>query len=440
MSPFSTATELSLVPSRRDATPPDLLQTPLAAHNPITLHISQSPLASTRHQHDSAAIDWTSTSSTMASFTNLPSELRNACYDELLSCENNSQRRIPHELAMFSVSKLLHEESSSYFYQHNVIAVDIPSATTDIASILPPIADKYLRYLKRLDIYALTGPPTSQRTHQAATAIAALACVGARFDKLNLFIGSSLSHVLNSRVDDSIMGGSHPITIAIRNVLLSNVAKVFRIAFESAWFAPGVAQTLQAEFGPCLEFHSGGIPTHDFALLERQLSGRYSSAHLSTLGLTHEETSDMQCDAFSTSPASTPSSLPSSLCSAFADLDTFSVSSFELGSDDKEEEDHDESFAHDIDTSEQPFFTEDDIEEWSASTQEEQGNEEDMMDDLEALDADDEMEDVSQEESRAFMRNLKEVAHHIATDEDVTYMTNFAPDLLLSRHHLGHLV
>jgi len=375
----------------------------------------------------------------MASFTNLPPELRNACYDELLSGENNSQRRIPHDLAMFSVSKLLHEESSSYFYQHNVIAVDIPSATTDIASILPPIADKYLRYLKRLDLHALTSPPTSQRTHQAATAIAALACVGAQFDELNLFICSPLSHVLNSRVDDSIMGCSHPITAAIRNVLLNNVTKVFRIALESAWFAPGIAQTLQAEFGPSLEFYSSGIPTHDFALLERQISGRYFSAHLSTLGLTHEETSDMQCDAFSTSPASTPSSLPSSLCSAFADLDTFSVSSFELGSDDKEDG-CDESFANDIDTSEQPFFTEDDIEEWSASTQEEQGNEEDMMDDLEALDADDEMEDVSQEESRAFMRNLKEVAHHIANDEDVTYMTNFAPDLLLSRHHLGHLV
>ncbi|KAH3914161.1 hypothetical protein HBH56_099610 [Parastagonospora nodorum] len=376
----------------------------------------------------------------MASFTNLPPEIRNACYDELLSGENNSQHRIPHELAMFSVSKLVHEESSSYFYQHNVIAVDIPSATTDIASILPPIADKYLRYLKRLHLHALTGPPTLQQTHQAATAIAALACVGARFDELNLFIGSRLSHVLNSRVDDSIMGGSHPITTAIRNVLLSNVAKVYRIALESAWFAPGVAQTLQAEFGACLEFYSGGTPAHDFALLERQTSGRYSSAHLSSLGLTDEETSDMQLDANSISPASTPSSLPSSLCSAFADLDTFSVSSFELGSDGKEDEDCDESFANDIDTSQQPFFTEDDIEEWSAFAQEEQENGEDVLDDLEGLDGDDEMEDVSQEESRAFMRNLKEVAHHIANDEDVTYMTNFAPDLLLSRHHLGHLV
>ncbi|EAT79472.2 hypothetical protein SNOG_13145 [Parastagonospora nodorum SN15] len=367
----------------------------------------------------------------MASFTNLPPEIRNACYDELLSGENNSQHRIPHELAMFSVSKLVHEESSSYFYQHNVIAVDIPSAND--RHRLPssrPLPDKYLRYLKRLHLHALTGPPTLQQTHQAATAIAALACVGARFDELNLFIGSRLSHVLNSRVDDSIMGGSHPITTAIRNVLLSNVAKVYRIALESAW----------AEFGACLEFYSGGTPAHDFALLERQTSGRYSSAHLSSLGLTDEETSDMQLDANSISPASTPSSLPSSLCSAFADLDTFSVSSFELGSDGKEDEDCDESFANDIDTSQQPFFTEDDIEEWSAFAQEEQENGEDVLDDLEGLDGDDEMEDVSQEESRAFMRNLKEVAHHIANDEDVTYMTNFAPDLLLSRHHLGHLV
>ncbi len=84
-----------------------------------------------------------------------------------------------------------------------------------------------------------------------------------------------------------------------------------------------------------------------------------------------------------------------------------------------------------------PFFTDMDIEEWSASTTHDASDELNHLDDL---DDDEEMEDVPQEDIRNFMHNLEQVAHHNASEEDLSYMVNFAPDLLLTRHHLSHLV
>jgi hypothetical protein len=78
--------------------------------------------------------------------------------------------------------------------------------------------------------------------------------------------------------------------------------------------------------------------------------------------------------------------------------------------------------------------------EWSASTEEEKENgEEDTSEGMGDLDGEDEMEDVEQGELDVIMHNMEAIAHHVANDDDVTYMTNFAPDLLLSRHHLHHL-
>lgn len=377
----------------------------------------------------------------MARFTDLPPEIRNAMYEDLFTVESKLQRRNQNELAMFTVSKQLHKESSSYFYQHNAIDIDVPWATTGTATILPPIANKYLRFLKRLAVHALAGQATLQRTQKAATAIGALSCIGANFDELNVLIKSPLSQILNSRVDDSTLDGAHPITMSIRKVLERNVAKTVRIHLHNTWFAPCIAQTLTADFGCRLEFYTNEVYTQDALLLERPLTGRYLSTHLIDLGLNRDNDMDMRRDENLASPMSTPSTLKSSLCSPFAELDTFSVSSFELGSDDCAKEDHHVSLANSTDRSEAPFFTEDDIEEWSAFTQEEQGSEEeDVFADLKDLDGDDEMEDVQQDELDAFMGNMEEVAHHVANDDDVTYMTNFAPDLLLSLHHLSHLV
>jgi hypothetical protein len=376
----------------------------------------------------------------MARFTDLPPEMRNAMYNELLTGGSRLQHRDQHELALFTVSKQLHEESSSYFYQHNAIVIDAPLATTDTATNLPPIADRYLCFLKRLTVRTFVGHAALQRTRKAAAAIVALSCIGANFDELNVLIKSPLSHILNSRVDDSTLHNAHPIILAIRKVLESNVTKRFRIQLQDAWFAPGVARALQADFGSRLEFYRNETHAQDVQSLECSLIGRYSSTHLTDLDLDMDNAMNMRSGEESASLMSTPSTLRSSLGSPFAGLDTFSVSSFEMNSDDCEKKDFDAALAN-HDTRGAPFFTEDDIEEWSASTEEEQGSdEEDTLEDMGDLDGDDEMEDVEQDEVDAIMHNMEAISHHVANDDDVTYMINFAPDLLLSRHHRHHLV
>lgn len=365
----------------------------------------------------------------------MPAEIRNIMYDQLFG-ERQVQRRDPNELAMFSVSKQLHQETSSYFYQHNNIAIHAPSTSTDCATILPPITDKYQRYLKRLTLYVATGHPTLVRTLKVASTIAALAAIGAELSELNLAVTSPFSDLLHSRVDDSVMAEKHPITSAISQILESRVAKVVRIELHNTHFAPGVASTLQYRFGSHLEFYIDGSLVHDVSKLERALTGRFSSTHLTRLGLDEEDVRGIDFSDAS-SPISSPSSLPSSLCSAFSDLDTFSVSSFELSSDESEE---DAASKNDTDTDEQPFFSQDDIEEWSADTQGIEDGDSPELSGADDVNDDEEMEDVDRSEIEDIMSNMQEVAHHVANGEDITYMTNFAPDLLLSRHHLGHLV
>jgi hypothetical protein len=377
----------------------------------------------------------------MAGFTDLPSEVRNILYDNLLRGDNQSRHRDPNEFALFTVSKQLHQESSSFWYQHNNIAIDAPLAANGTATIVPPVPDKYLRFLKRLTIHTTTGHPSIPSTNKVATTIAALSTIGAHFDELNLIISSPMSHLLNSRVDDSVLHALHPITSAIKAVLTSGVAALLRIQLEDVWLAPGVARIFQSTPSTRVEFFdASGIPVPDLSALERALIGRYSSTHLSALGLDPSFTGNSRSSQYS--PLSSLASIASSLSSAFADLDTFSVTSFELSSDEEEEEAlmRNDSHKDDTDGDEQPFFTEDDIEEWSASTQE-SAEEQDgqALGERDDLDEDEDMEDVQDGETQAIMQNLQEAAHHVTNGDDVTYMINFAPDLLLSRHHLGHL-
>jgi hypothetical protein len=370
----------------------------------------------------------------MVSLLDLPCEIRNTLYEELLGSDRKLDPRNRNELAAFAVSKQLHNEVSSYFYQSNAVTINAPSAATDTATILPPIADQYLRFLRRLTIHALVGQSTTLLTRKVATAIAALAGIGAQFTELNMFIQSPLSRILNSRVDDSIMDSNHAITVAIRTVLRSGVTKTFRIQLEGAWFAPGVAQALKAEFGSQLELFADGTTLgSNTSTVERPLIGRYSTTHLTELDLCGEDVAVISCSDYSDSPSSTLSTLPSSLNSAFSSLDTFSVPSFGLSFEEDEDKDQNDTDPREF------FFNEDDIEAWSA--QETQGmDDEEVLGDMEDLDEDEEMNDVDQDDFEAIVRNLEENAHHRANIETVTYMTNFAPDLLLSRHHLSHLM
>jgi hypothetical protein len=380
----------------------------------------------------------------MAKFRDLPCEMRNALYDQLLRDENKSRHVPQNALALLGVSKQLHEESASYFYQHNHFTIDTRIIPTGAATILPPVADKYLRFLKRLELHVPLGPCIEVRTGRVAATIAALSAIGAQFTELNLLFTSSLSRMLNARVDDAILDSKHPITEALRTVLRANVTATLRIQLEDVWFAPGVAQVLQADFRPQLEFYHQERRVCEPSELERSLTGRYSSTHLTDLSLDLGEVMNFNALDDLESPHSTPSSLPSSHHSAFAELDTFSVSSFELGSNEPDSKDHDGSTQCGNYEGVEPFFNDDDIEEWSACTQETQGSSDaQMLDDAEDFANDDEVEDMEDDpnaEFQAIIDNMQEVAHHMANEEDITYMTNFAPELLLPRHSLGHLV
>lgn len=376
----------------------------------------------------------------MANFDKMPAELRNLVYEELFQ---NSKRHDSHQQsndarALFTVSRQLHDETTSYFYQHNVMTVDATAKTSDAATLLPPLADKYLRYLRRLRMYATTGQAKMPSVQSSASMIASLTTIGAHLDELHIVICSHLSNLLNSRVDDSTLDAEHPITVAIYQLLTSNVAKHVYVELKNVSFATGVAHALHSQFGSKLSFVNSKGRTVDWRPLEQPLTGRYSSMHLTALGLEEEHISSSVSDASSTT-SSTPSSLPSSLCSAFTELDAFSVTTFELGHDSETNKTILDDYFEESSAGEQPFFTEDDIEEWQASTQEHDYS--NTQEETHPEDIDDiEMEDVPQVDVEAIMDNLERTAQHIANEQDITYMTNYAPDLLLSRHQLGHLI
>jgi len=380
----------------------------------------------------------------MPEFFSMPAELRNAVYGQLL--EGGDPRHQVHKnFGLFTVSKEIHDESTSYFYQHNAMAIDVSSPATHTATILPPIADKHVRYLRWLSVYATTAEAHSSRQQKVANTIASLAAIGAKFEHLHICIQSSLSKLVNSRVDDSVFRIDHPITVALRQLLESGVAKIVSLEMCNTWFTPDVAQKLQAQYGTRLQFFSSSEQMVDPRTLERALTGSYVSTHLTGLGLDDEAIADAHCPHVpsNSSTLSTPSSLVGCVASAFADLDTFSATAFGLGQD-KLADGHDSDETSEGE--EEAFFSMEDVEEWEASTQE-QGPDKfddcqdiDLNDNNEDDDEDEEMAEISEEEIDAIMGNMEETAHYTANDADMSYMINFAPALLLRRHKLGDSV
>jgi hypothetical protein len=373
----------------------------------------------------------------MAKLDDLPAELRNVLYSQILP-PKNTPGRTTNGFALFAVSKKFHFESTSYFYQHNVISVSAESTVTDTATILPPIADQYLRYLRRLALWATVSYNSTMSTLKVANTIASLATIGANLEELHIHIRSPSSKLLNSRVDDSVLNADHQVTVALQQLLHSGVAKVVRIELKNAWFAPDVAVALQDQFSDRLEFYTAGSLNTDPRTLERPLTGRSTNGHLTALGLDDADMTDAgSCYGSPTCLSPLPSPLISSSSSAFADLDSFSVVSYQLGADD-DCTGNGESYEQ-PDSIVQPFFTEDDIEEWQTSTQ---VSKRPNLEDLEEMeiDEDEEVDEIPQDDMEAIFGNMEEIAHHVANEADITYLTNFAPDLLLAQHNLGHLV
>lgn len=367
----------------------------------------------------------------------MPAEVRNSIYD-LLHHDRLAQPRslIKNGIALLTVSKQLHYESASHFYQNTIIEVEAATPSTDTATRLPPIADRYLRFLRRLSVYTTTGGAKSLDTQKAARTIASLTTIGADLDQLHIQIRSPLSRLLNSRVDDAVLDTSHPITVALTQLLDSKAAKIIFVEMQNAWFAPGIAQRLASRYASRLRFSNANNTAINPRAVERFLTGSYASNHLNVLGLDDQDIADAR-SLKTPSPSNSLRSLSSSVSSAFADLDAFSVSSYQPSSNDYDHMADVESM-DDSKVDEGSFFSGADIEEWEASTE---GGEQEDFGDLEDMDLEDEeMEDVPQEDFDAIMGYMDDCAHHVANEADVWYLTNFAPDLLLGHHKLGHLM
>ncbi|RMZ68382.1 hypothetical protein GMOD_00010014 [Pyrenophora seminiperda CCB06] len=371
----------------------------------------------------------------MARFDNLPAELRNVIYGQLLQA-NGPWQQPSDNFGLFTVSKQIHDESTSYFYQHNPISIDIQTPATRTATILPPIADKHLRYLRCLTIYVTTAEANSPEEQKAAKAIALLAQIGANFEYININIRSTLSTLLNARVDDSVFHDSHPITIALRQLLESGVSTKVRFELHRTWFAPNVAKKLRDQYSTQLEFGSTLAVQVSSRTIERELTGQLIKTHLSALGLNDEAVGSGSDSSSAASTPSTTSSLVGHITSAFADLDTFVITS--LGP--SEDAPVDDDLLDETSQGEEgSFFSVAEMEEFEGQDELDDGEGMDL-DDHDNEEDDEEMEELEAEEMDAIFGNMEEIADHSANEADLSYMTNFAPELLLQHHHLGHLL
>lgn len=383
----------------------------------------------------------------MAQWSDIPAELRNSIYDAVLS-----QSQIPSEkvnsndaLSLFSVSKQLHDEASSHFYQHNDICIDTPSPVTESATILPPIADRYVRFIRRLRVRATIGCADPILHSRIASTICSIASTGAKLDNVHITIQSSLSRLLNSRVDDSVLDHDNPIIIALQTLLNCGVAKAVHVHLPGVWFTPFVVFRLESQHRDCrLLFVDENGSRLDESFVQRYPTGINTATHMAGLGLAKEVAANLPSPDFVSAP-SVASSISSSVGSAFSDLDMFSVSDFEREFDDARSD----GLKEDPMTGD-AFFCGADIEEWEAMTQDFDHQQPDpsKSEDMDMgfnfdsdMDEDDvELEHVAYEDLEAILGNMEDVAHHMANEADITYMTNFAPELLLSRHQLDHLM
>lgn len=381
----------------------------------------------------------------MAQFSDIPAELRNLIYQFLLLQSPNMMERSSNTnaLSLFGVSQQIHDEAASYFYQNNQICIDTPFPPTETATILPPVADRYLRFLRRLRVRATIAAADSITHARIANTITSLVVIGATFDDVHIHIQSSLSQLVNSRVDDSILGAEDPITVALRTLLNSGVTKVVHLHLCGVWFTPCVIQDLRSRYGDVVVFVDRKGSPQDSSSVQRQRTGTYAATHMTSLGFVKEATGDVR-SPHDLPAQSTASSLSSSVDSALADMDMFSVTDFERGSDDSHKDQaKGEATSHDS------FFSEADIEEWEASTQElDDASEPEDMDldngsngeDEDEDKNEDELDDVMQDDFDVIMGNMEDMAHHLVNEADMTYMTNFAPELLLARPQLERVM
>ncbi|KAF2250318.1 hypothetical protein BU26DRAFT_299843 [Trematosphaeria pertusa] len=344
-------------------------------------------------------------------------ELRNLVYDEVLFYETNSStinsKLASNRLALFSTSRSLHLETASYFFANGNFNVDIPSPATPGATILSPIADSYLRFLKHLTINIRVGDASRPEVQKTAEAITALADIGADFEEINLNIeaASYLSPLLNARFDDSILDMSHPVTASLRRILEFGACKIIRVRLDGAWFAAGVATKLQATFGPCIQFVSPdtGSP-RDVSHFERELRGRRSTTPLRMF--THEDqfpnVDDLASPIYSGASFNSFIGIEEGLSAPFTA--------------DAEIESDDSLFDYEFDT---------------AGT-----NEEELTSDDDDVDIDDDLLPIDEKEveatAAAWGDSVKVLADDIASTADIEFMMHMAPEVLWEPERISY--
>ncbi|KAF2998480.1 hypothetical protein E8E13_002856 [Curvularia kusanoi] len=336
----------------------------------------------------------------MASLMDLPPEMRNSIYDHVLTGPAPS-------LGLLRASKSLHNEAASYFYKHNRFTVDMAAEATDGMTILPPISDKYLKHLRHLAVNICV---TASNAALSMDRLTTLADRAAALSVLTLNLTSTTSRLLSRRVDDSMLGEDHTLTLALHRFLSSKAIRSVCVNLDDVWFTPGVATRLLSEFGGNLE-----IVTVTRGV-ERQLLGQTTWTHLRDLDLgSVEESGDDTWTSSST--ADTAPSTPESLRLALSELDQFSPMDFfdeDMADLHKERGDGPGYSSFHPET-----FDSQHAADWSEM--EEELTEEDDIDD-------EEMEDIDSLD--AILNNLQDVAHWRANEADVYYATNFAPEML----------
>lgn len=221
-------------------------------------------------------------------FWRLSPEIRNLVYDHVYDGDITNVDT----LTLMRVSKQLHLEAGSHFYAKHTINLSFPLSPTMDATVLPPISDCYLPFLKDIGLEFDVGLSRSPMMQEISATIRKLTTIGANFRRITLLIQfpSGMSHFLQSRLDNSTMKEDHSITAALRHLLDSGVSEVVNVTLNGAWFAPGVATNLKARYGKCLKFvelqtSTGLSEINDLALCERPLTSHSSDDLFSTLDI-----------------------------------------------------------------------------------------------------------------------------------------------------------
>lgn len=184
----------------------------------------------------------------------LAAELRNHVYGELFFSNGGETIKVDCReqkgLAILGTSRLYHHEASSYFYSRGHFVFTSALKATNYSSILSPIPDTYVHYLKRVTLSLRTGHTSLTEVQEAANMISALTKTGAAFKEVTIEISQAegLSSFMNARCDDSIMDIEHCMTAALEDLFQAQNSEIIRIILTKAWFGPAVATYLKSVF------------------------------------------------------------------------------------------------------------------------------------------------------------------------------------------------